>query len=68
MAGKAVHRAVVGVLDHIMDQGAGGAHRVNIPAGVVTGGAEGEMGGQDVRPVLDRMAVGTWLGIRLAKI
>ena len=40
MTAETVHRVVVGVLDHIMDQGAGGAHRVDIPIGVMTGGAQ----------------------------
>ena len=40
MTAETVHCAVVGVLDHIMNQGAGGADRVDITGSVMTGGAQ----------------------------
>jgi len=68
VAVQAVHRSVVGVHDHHLHRGAGGRGWVDVPGGVMTGGATTEVGGQDVRPVQDRVAVGTRLRIGLAAV
>jgi len=64
----AVDCRVVGVVDDHLYGGAGGANRVAITAGVMTGGAVIAMGGQNIRPVLDRVAVGARFVINHAQI
>lgn len=68
MAVQAMHRGVVRVHDHHRHRDSGGNQGINVPGGIVAGPAVATMGGQDVRPVQDRMTVGTKLGIDLAEI
>jgi len=60
--------ALVGIGNDHRHGGAGGSLRIDVAVAVVTGGANPEMGGQDVWPVLGRVAVGARLIIGLAFI
>ena len=68
MTVQAVHRGVIGVHNDHLHRGAGGRRRIDIAGGVMAGSATAEVGGQDIRPVQDRVAVGAWLGVGLAAI
>jgi len=68
MAGEAVDCGLVGVGDNHLHRGADWRRRVDVTGGVVTGAATTEMGGQDVRPVEDRVTVGAGLRVCLGTI
>jgi len=59
---------LVGVGNDHGNRGASGGLRVDVAVGVVTGGATTEMGCQDIRPVLDRVAVRAGLGAGLGAV
>lgn len=54
--------------DDILHRGAHRSLRIDIASGVMTGGADAEMAGEDIRPILHRVAVGAGLRINLAQI
>ena len=68
VAVQAVDISVIGVVDDHLHRGAGGCRRVDVAAGVVAGGTTTKMGGQDIGPVLDRVAVGAELRVGLRPI
>ena len=68
MAGQAIDRAVIRVHDDVPDRGPGGGDRVGVAVGVMAGTALAVVGSEDVRPVHDRVAVITGLGVYLAKV
>lgn len=68
MASNTVNSSLIGIGNDHLHGDTCGYYRVDIAGGVVTGGAVITMGGQDIRPVLDRMAVGAGLIINHAKV
>ena len=68
VAVQAVDISVIGVVDDHLHRGAGGCRRVDVAAGVVAGDATTKMGGQDIGPVLYRVAVGAKLRVGLRPI
>lgn len=68
VAGQAVNCGVVGVHDDVVNRGAGGGDRVGVTRGVMAGAALAVVGGEDIWPVHDRVAMVARLRIGLAKV
>lgn len=68
MAVEAVHRCVVGVVDHILHGFAWDGWICGQAGCIVAGPAVVGMAAQDILPVEDRMAGGAWPGIGLSNI
>ena len=68
MAVEAMDGAGGVTADYILHRRAYRGDRVDIPGGVVTGGAGVHMGTQDIRPVLHRVAGGAGLRIDLTEV
>lgn len=68
MAIQAIYRAMTRIHNHHVYRGPGGNRGVDIPVRIMAGRAEREVGGHDIRPIKNRMAVGARDGDSLAEI
>jgi len=68
MAVEAVDGSGKVVVDDVLYSRAHRSLGVDVPGGVMAGRADVQMAGQDIIPILHRMAIGAGLGINLAQV